>query len=78
MDPVGSCKEVIVTFTLADAKPVAQTVIVPVQSDAKMVFAVTLMLVGVVPVDGFVEKALLQLGAEIVVKKLAGPPVDVT
>jgi len=78
MDPVGSCNEVIVTFTLADAKPVAQTVIVPVQSDVRIVFAVTLMLVGVVPVDGFVEKALLQLGAEIVVKKLAGPPVDVT
>ena len=78
MDPVGSCNEVIVTFTLADAKPVAQTVIVPVQSDVRIVFAVTLMLVGVVPVDGFVEKALLQVGAEIVVKKLAGPPVDVT
>ena len=78
MDPVGSCNEVIVTFTLADAKPVAQTVIVPVQSDVRMVFAVTAMLVGVVPVDGFVEKALLQLGAEIVVKKLAGPPVDMT
>ena len=78
MDPVGSCNEVIVTFTLADATPVAQTVIVPVQSDVRIVFAVTLMLVGVVPVDGFVEKALLQLGAEIVVKKLAGPPVDVT
>ena len=78
MDPVGSCNEVIVTFTLADAKPVAQTVIVPVQSDVRIVFAVTLMLVGVVPVDGFVEKALLQAGAEIVVKKLAGPPVDVT
>jgi len=78
MDPVGSCNEVIVTFTLADARPVAQTVIVPVQSDVRIVFAVTLMLVGVVPVDGFVEKALLQLGAEIVVKKLAGPPVDVT
>jgi hypothetical protein len=78
MDPVGSCNEVIVTFTLADAKPVAQTVIVPVQSDVRIVFAVTLMLVGVVPVEGFVEKALLQSGAEIVVKKLAGPPVDVT
>lgn len=78
MDPVGGCNDVIVTFTLADAKPVAQTVIVPVQSDVRIVFAVTLMLVGVVPVEGFVEKALLQSGAEIVVKKLAGPPVDVT
>jgi hypothetical protein len=75
---VGSCNEVIVRFTLADAKPVAQTVSVPVQSDVRIVFAVMLMLVGVVPVDGFAEKALLQLGAEIVVKKLAGPPVDVT
>ena len=75
---MGSCNEVIVRLTLADAKPVAHTVSVPMQSDVRIVFAVTLMLVGVVPVDGFAEKALLQLGAEIVVKKLAGPPVDVT